>query len=157
VGIGLVSIGAIGLEGISSSDTFIETFPPINTVSPVISGSPYIGGELSCTTGTWTGTTPITYAYQWQRDGVNIGLNENTYILVLADAGAVITCIVLASNIDGTVPDVSNGITVTVAAPANTVAPVVTGTPRSGQTLSASLGTWTGDPTIIYGYQWKRQ
>ena len=41
-------------------------------------------------------------------------------------------------------------------APANTVAPAVTGTPDVGQVLSCSTGTWTGTPTPTYTYQWQR-
>jgi hypothetical protein len=40
-------------------------------------------------------------------------------------------------------------------APTNTVLPAITGTPTSGQTLSVSDGTWTGDAPIVYAYQWK--
>lgn len=42
-----------------------------------------------------------------------------------------------------------------LGAPVNTVAPAVT--PTSGaspQTLSVTNGTWTGNPTITYTYQW---
>ena len=42
------------------------------------------------------------------------------------------------------------------APPECTVAPVVTGTPTWGQTLSCSEGTWTGDPTPTFTYQWQR-
>lgn len=43
-------------------------------------------------------------------------------------------------------------------APSNTVAPHITsdGTPQTGETVSCSTGTWAGDPTITYAYQWKR-
>ena len=40
-------------------------------------------------------------------------------------------------------------------APANSVLPAITGTPTVGQTLTARTGTWTGDATITYAYQWK--
>jgi hypothetical protein len=39
--------------------------------------------------------------------------------------------------------------------PVNTVAPVVTGTPTQGQTLTTDDGTWTNTPTG-YTYQWQR-
>lgn len=41
-------------------------------------------------------------------------------------------------------------------APANTVAPVVTGNAYVGQTLSCTTGTWSGIPTPTFTYQWKR-
>jgi hypothetical protein len=40
--------------------------------------------------------------------------------------------------------------------PTNTVAPAITGTTETGETLTCSTGTWTGDPTITYAYLWKR-
>jgi hypothetical protein len=39
--------------------------------------------------------------------------------------------------------------------PANTVAPAITGTTTTGQTLSCSTGSWTNSPSS-YSYQWKR-
>ena len=41
------------------------------------------------------------------------------------------------------------------AIPANTTQPTITGTPAQGQTLTATQGTWAGDPTS-YAYQWVR-
>ena len=41
-------------------------------------------------------------------------------------------------------------------APANTVAPSISGTPKSGLTLSANPGTWTGSPAPTFTYQWRR-
>jgi hypothetical protein len=40
--------------------------------------------------------------------------------------------------------------------PVNVVAPVVSGTATSGQTLSTTNGTWIGVPTPTYTYQWQR-
>jgi hypothetical protein len=49
-----------------------------------------------------------------------------------------------------------NQVVATPTAPANTVAPAVTGTAVTGQTLSCTSGTWTGYPTPTFTYQWKR-
>lgn len=38
--------------------------------------------------------------------------------------------------------------------PSNSVAPVVSGTTTVGQTLSCTTGTWSGEGTITYAYQW---
>ena len=43
----------------------------------------------------------------------------------------------------------------TPAAPSNSVAPVISGTARTGSTLSTTNGTWTGSASS-YTYQWKR-
>lgn len=42
-----------------------------------------------------------------------------------------------------------------MAAPVNSVLPVITGTAAVGETLSLSEGTWTGTP-ISYAYEWLR-
>jgi hypothetical protein len=41
-------------------------------------------------------------------------------------------------------------------APVNTAAPTISGTPQTGQTLTASQGTWTSDTQPTYTYQWQR-
>lgn len=84
---------------------------PVNTVAPLVSGTPNVGLTLSTTNGTWT-NSPTGYAYQWQRDGVDIGgANANTYTQVSADIGAMIRCEVIASNAFGSSsPSVSNAV-----------------------------------------------
>jgi hypothetical protein len=133
----------------------ISVVAPANTVAPVISGTARVGQTLSTTNGTFTGTTPFSYTYQWKRDGVSIGgATNNTYLLVVADAGKNITCTVTATNTAGSASGTSNTLAIENV-PANTVLPAITGTPATGQLLSVSNGTWTNNPTS-YTYQWKR-
>ena len=47
------------------------------------------------------------------------------------------------------------GPAATKAAPVNTAPPTISGTPKVGQTLTASNGTWSNAPTA-YTYQWLR-
>ena len=46
-------------------------------------------------------------------------------------------------------------VSYTALPPANSVAPVISGTTRNGETLTTTNGTWSASPTS-YSYQWKR-
>jgi hypothetical protein len=96
----------------SNSVSAVNAVAPSNTVAPVISGTAVVGQVLSSTTGTWSGTAPITYSYQWRRGATNIGTNSSTYTLVQADAGNTsnITCVVTATNAGGSANATSNTI-----------------------------------------------
>lgn len=48
------------------------------------------------------------------------------------------------------------GTGVAVGTPANSAPPVISGGPAVGATLTASAGTWTGDPTPTITRQWLR-
>jgi hypothetical protein len=86
---------------------------PINTSFPAVSGTGTVGQILNTTNGSWIGTQPVAYSYQWKRNGVNIsGATASTYTLVLADAGASISCQVTASNSLGSLSVVGNQINV---------------------------------------------
>jgi hypothetical protein len=43
-----------------------------------------------------------------------------------------------------------------LAAPVNTGLPAISGTAQLGQTMSCSTGTWTGNPSPSFTYQWPR-
>jgi hypothetical protein len=137
---------------------------PVNTAVPTITGTVKDGQTLTSTTGTWTGTTPLTYARQWRRcdsAGANCadisGATGTTYVLAAADVGQKIRVVLTATNSAGST-SASSAATATViaAAPANTALPTISGTAKEGQLLTASTGTWTGSATISYTYQWQR-
>ena len=123
---------------------------------PAISGSTVVGGVLTSTTGTWTGSLPITYAYQWKRGATNVGTNSSTYTTVAADIGSTMTVVVTATNTAGSANATSAATAaITGIAPVNTVLPAISGSTTQGATLTATTGTWTGTPTPTYAYQWK--
>jgi len=144
-------------EGTSNSLVIGRT--PVNTVAPVISGTNTFGSTLSTTNGTFTGTAPITYTYQWRRGGLPIaGQTASTYVIGSSDSLAAITCEVTATNSYGSDSKVSNTITVANFAPVNTVAPTVSpsGTQATGTLITANVGTWSGVAPITYEYKWTR-
>lgn len=134
---------------------------PANTSAPAITtdGTPQTTETVSCSNGSWSGTIPLTYAYQWKRNNVAIsGATTANYMLQVADQGQSVKCTVTASNAAGSVGADSNTITPSappVGSPANTVPPLLSGKPRTGLIVNCSTGTWTGSPTS-YAYQWKR-
>ncbi len=58
------------------------------------------------------------------------------------------------SETDATLP--AHVVTDGNAPPVNTIAPVASGAVTIGGSLTCTDGTWTGDPTIVYTYQWQR-
>jgi Fibronectin type III domain len=114
--------------------------PPSNTVAPAVTGTATFGQTLSTTNGTWTAAPPITgYAYQWQRAGSNIsGATSSTYVLVSADVGNTIRCVVTATNAISSVASNSNS-TASVAAAVPGIPTGVSATATSSSAISVSF------------------
>jgi hypothetical protein len=140
--------------------------PPTNSAVPVLTGTARTGQSLSATTGSWTGS-PTSYSYQWQRSLTSGGslvdiaaATSNTYVVSESDVGYFITASVSATNGIGTSSAALSSATTAVVdiAPTNTAIPVVTGTARTGETLTASKGSWSSAPasSTTFAYQWKR-
>ncbi len=133
--IALVIVMLVGAGTAAAAST-----APRNTVRPTISGTARQGEMLTADPGTWSGTQPITFAYQWRRCDANggncsniIGATAKTYSLTSADVGNRLRVRVRASNDAGarTATSLSSAV---VAAP----------TPRS---VSLSIS----QSTVVYG------
>jgi Carboxypeptidase regulatory-like domain len=99
---------------------------PINTVAPVVSGTPAVGQTLSCSNGSWTGTPAPTFTRTWLRDGVAItGATASTYVVQAADQGNGLTCKVTATNKSGSVAALSMTLIVPVPAPPPPPTPII--------------------------------
>jgi hypothetical protein len=116
--------------------------------------------------GSWSGSQPITFTYQWQSctavTGVctNIaGATGSKYLIGASQVGTRLRAVVTATNSVGKTSAFSNVTAVVLAkasAPVNTSLPVISGTPSVGQTLQASTGVWSGVATNGFSYQWSR-
>ena len=140
---------------------------PTNTVAPTLTGNANIGSVFSTNNGSWVGTSPFTYTYQWQRcDGngsncANIaGATANTYTVQAGDAGMTIKSVVTATNAGGATAASSavSAAVISAAPPVNSIAPALIPALEihPGYTWSVTGGTWSGTPTIVYTYQWQR-
>lgn len=135
---------------------------PANTTAPSISGTTQDGETLTASAGNWSGSQPISYAYQWESCGPGGGNCEavegatgNSYTLADGDLETTLRVRVTASNAIG----LASALSVTSAeiapgAPRELEAPSISGVPRAGQTLRAEAGAWGGSEPEI-GYQWE--
>lgn len=136
-------LGSVAVE--SNALGPIAAVLPSNVVAPVVSGTPTEDETLSCTTGSWSGTTPITFSFQWRRDGSPIGgATTTTYVLQAADVGAMVDCVVTASNVGGTADQDSNDVG-PIASSGGT-APTITTPPAVSWDIEIGSGPLLDDP-----------
>lgn len=112
-------VAALGASAVTAR----TTAGPSNASKPTISGTDQVGSTLSANPGTWNGSTPINYQYQWQSCGGGGGNCHNisgatgqTYVVGTAQSGNTIRVHVIASNSDGSASATSNATKVVAAA-----------------------------------------
>ena len=117
-------IGILIVMLVGTGSAVAATTAPRNTVRPTISGKAREGELLTANPGTWSGTQPLTFAYQWRRcdaNGVNcsniIGATAKTYTLTSVDVGNRLRVRVRASNDAGSATATSLASAVVSAAP----------------------------------------
>ncbi len=160
----VTATNAVGKGSAASGlTTKIKAGPPANTALPAVAGSLVDGQTLTAATGTWAGTAPFSFSYQWQRCNVlgggceNIpGATSSTYAIGAADVASNLDVVVTASNAHGTASATSaESQPVLALLPTNTVLPTISGLLQDGQLLSVATGAWEGTAPITYTYQWQ--
>jgi hypothetical protein len=122
--------------------------PPANTAPPTISGTAQQAQTLNADPGTWTGSAPINFTYQWNRcdsSGANCspigGATQQTYLVASGDVGSTLRVAVSASNAAGSAGPVVSAATA-----------VVTSAPSGGTvTFTLAAGGDDGDVTVRAG------
>ena len=163
----LIGLAALVALFAATSATGRSEAAPSNTAEPTITyvHPIKIGMILTGNKGTWNGTAPLNYAYQWLRcdtDGLGCKTITNatgtTYTLVSADAGHTIRLDVTASNSDGKATARANAtseIPANAKAPVETAPPTVSGNAVVAEQLTATRGTWAGTQPISYTIHWQ--
>ena len=153
-------VAASGAPGRAQTKPSNGLEPTITYVRPI-----KINTILSADKGSWNGSEPIKYSYQWLRcnqDGVSCTKITNatgtTYTVVGADANHTVRLDVTASNSDGKATARANATNVVPAspdAPSLVSAPKISGQASVGQSLTATTGSWNGSQPISYSFKWQ--
>jgi hypothetical protein len=156
-----VSLLAVHVEKGAS----IERVPaPGSSSAPSISGTPQAGQTLTASAGSWSGSEPISFAYQWESCNATggecqpiTGASSQSYTVLSGEIGATVRVVVTASNSHGQALAASPASSVIQAPvpPSNTGLPAVSGTAQDGQTLTATSGSWSVITPVSYAYQWE--
>ncbi len=138
----------------ADSAAVAETY---NVQIPVVRGVLVSGQLLEVTDGTWSSDYPLTYRYQWLRNGSSISGQINpSYTLTDTDVNTTISVNVIAYSSLGSVT-ASSTVRSSVAAAGAAAPPVITGLVRAKRVLTTSNGTWYTAPTnTTLTYQWQR-
>jgi thermitase len=135
--------------------------PPASTTLPTISGTAQDGQSLTGAPGSWSGTAPITYSYQWNRCSASCSAisnaTSNAYTVTGADVGATLTLSVTATNIAGTSSATSAATATVTAAATASASPTTTATlsgslnkAQPGRSFSVSTGTGTATAALSF-------
>jgi hypothetical protein len=153
----------------SAATAVVLPLPPQNQAVPTISGSTTEGQTLSLTQGTWS-NDPTTVSDQWEDCDTSGGhcsaialATGDHYTLAAADVGHTIRVSESASNAGGSAGAILSAPSSVIQTPpvqpvkpSNTAAPTISGIARSGQTLTATVGQWSGTAPLRYAEQWQR-
>ena len=125
-----------------------------NTGDPSVSGTPRVGVPLRAAPGGWS--PGPTFGYQWWAGGSPIaGATSSTFTPTPAELNRTLSVQVTARRSGYLTAVIDSPATARVLPGANsaTTAPVISGQPIVGRTLTASSGTWAVRPATV-AHRW---
>src|SRR5581483_4069828 len=143
----------LGAQAAAGEVVRLAATKPSNTALPTITGTAQRGFTLTASTGSWSGTTPMTFTYSWRRcnsTGASCttisGATGQAYVLGASDVSKTIRVVVTATNSAGSSSATSNQTALIAAAtaPANTALPTISGYAELGGSVTGSSGSWSG-------------
>jgi hypothetical protein len=144
----------LAICGLSVCAGYDKPIPAVFTKTPTLYGEASPGSELLIVTEGVTGGPQPSLAYQWQQDGRDIpGETGTAYAIPLGTPiGALISCLVTATNAAGSVSAESEALPVVGTAPYFVRKPKLG---RFGDYLALSLAAG-GNPIPSRAYRWIR-
>ncbi len=153
----------------SAATEIVSATAPSLSVTPPIQGQNIVDQTLSVGTGTWRGSTPLAYTYQWKRCNpvgdlascTPISLaTKSTYVPTTADIGFSLRVYITATNPAGASTGFTNHTFPVVDKqhfkPLPVDQPAIAGTLQIGRQLTADAGSFNGDTPITTTLQWQR-
>jgi hypothetical protein len=153
----------------SAASEIVTATAPSLSVTPPIQGQNVVDQTLSVGTGTWFGSTPLAYTYQWKRCNpvgdlascTPISLaTKSTYVPTTADIGFSLRVYITATNPAGASTGFTNHTFPVVDKqhfkPLPVDQPAIAGTLQIGRQLTADAGSFNGDTPITTTLQWQR-
>jgi len=162
-----VALGVAASLLVATAATRRSETAPSNTKEPSIT---YVypikvGTQLGGNKGSWSGSTPIDYSYQWLRCNDNgescnhiTNATGTSYTVVNADQGHTIRLDVTAKNSDGKATARANAtsqVPKAPGAPVELTPPQINGDAIVGEKLTATTGSWRGNTPISYTFKWQ--
>lgn len=122
--------------------------------TPIISGTPRVGEQLSIIRGKWS--TGVTFTYSWLKNGVVIsGATGATYTLKATDRGAYIQARVKGTKTGFTAKTVTSAKTAAIGyGVISNLYPYVSGENQVGEIVTVRLDATPTPGTLSYSYQW---
>lgn len=137
--------------------TYKKLLDPALRPAPFVTGTTRVGKVLTAFTGDWDpAVQPQHFSFRWERNGYQpiAGATRSTYKLTASDVGKKVRVIVNV-KVPGYSPvrraswyitDIRRG------AFTQAPTPVIAGTPKVGQTLTARAGVWSPKATLHYSW-----
>lgn len=158
----VTATNSAGKAAATSLSTIVKAGAPYNTVPPSLSGDTVDGETLTLDVGEWTAAAPYTTTVQWERCVIDGGCTPvadsdgSTFVLSADDIGFELRASVTITNTYGSATKFTPRTMPVTAEPLDGPPPTVSGTPRVGSVLEATMGTWSGSGDVTVTWQWQR-